>query len=140
MRELDIHPRVVVDDYFKSDKWYKQTSDNTSSSENRTLVCMDFWMLRYFNFVRWSFSWKKKENICFVTWPKWCWKKVSINEEILQDNSREKSLITQRLIYDSLQYSDQKLHDFLYHQNFTELVNLSIGGTKLLWYYPWRND
>ena len=36
-----------------------------------------------------------------------------MNKEVLQHNMQEKSLISQRLIYDSIQSRDLKLHDFV---------------------------
>ena len=36
----------------------------------------------------------------------------SVNKEILQDNLQEKYLISQRLIYDTIHSTEQKLHDF----------------------------
>ena len=36
----------------------------------------------------------------------------SVKKEVLQHNMQEKSLISQRLIYDSIQSRDLKLHEF----------------------------
>ena len=55
----------------------------------------------------------------------------SVNKEVLQHNMQEKSLISQRLIYDSIQSRDLKLHEFvittdlrksckLAHQRYTQ--------------------
>ena len=52
-------------------------------------------------------------------------KGISVNKEVLQHNMREKSLISQRLIYDSIQSRDLKLHEFVITTDLQEICKLA---------------
>ena len=59
----------------------------------------------------------------------------SVNKEVLDDNMTEKSIVSQRLVYDTLASSNVKVHEFEVSQELRKVVYLlaKIINLTLLW-------
>ena len=57
----------------------------------------------------------------------------SVNKELLQDNLQVKSLILQRLIYDTLKCTDSELHSSPDRLYLEKAANLCFPSTKQIW-------
>ena len=64
----------------------------------------------------------------------------SVNKELLQDNLRVKSLMSQRLIYDTLKCTDSELHSSLDHLYLEKAANLCFPSTNQIWIENRRED
>ena len=64
----------------------------------------------------------------------------SVNKELLQDNLQVKSLMSQRLIYDTLKCTDSELHSSLDHLYLEKAANLRFPSTNQIWIENRRED
>ena len=119
--------RSLADKLYSLEKIVAQVADNAKNQFDKFIQAASFEhkdsFLRFNRgqslYIPWLIFSKQKpvqrpmaylqDHIYTVPWPKY----FSVSKEVLQDNLRETSLISQRLVYDTLQSNNAKPQEFI---------------------------